>query len=215
MQIQAGQLVQIDNLVVLLIGGERQHLSMSLHTAALPSKLGGEPRSQLAELCELFPYLSSFGGRRFGKVLRSLLAALSLHIEASNWLDTMSPDAISHAPVPMAITRARRVDPVLREQLAQEAGTGSIARTGGKAVTLLRMIRIWKVRRASNSVGHRAIEARAASYLRGCRNAFQPEHCNVVTVAMDASRMGGRDTMYLALYSPELKQACWLPPQVL
>ena len=82
------------------------------------------------------------------------------------------------------------MDPLLRDQLAREAGEGVLARTGGKAIALLHRIRKWKVRRVSTDVGNRAIDARAAVYKESCQNQFEPGRCNFVRIAMDASRMG-------------------------
>ena len=45
------------------------------------------------------------------------------------------------------------------------------------------------------------------------RRAFSPGECNVISVALDGTRLGGFNTLAVALYAPELRQAAWSPPQ--
>eukprot|EP00974_Lingulodinium_polyedra_P018526 1794360-Lingulodinium_polyedra.AAC.1 len=40
-------------------------------------------------------------------------------METSGWWERMKEDALQHAPVPRGVKRARRIDPHLREQLAE------------------------------------------------------------------------------------------------
>ena len=127
----------------------------------------------------------------------------------------MSENALEDAPVPMAVARTRRIDPLLRQQLGQEAGRATSARTGAKAVQLMHRIRRWKVRRISDTADSSVVEGRAALYEQSCRDAFGPDRCRHLSIALDASRVGGRDTLFLAVYSPELGEAMWLPPQVM
>ena len=169
----------------------------------------------MVELGDLLAWLASAASeRKFRPFLRSLLAALAFDVDAGPWWDEMSENALTDAPVPMAVKQCRRIDPILKEQLGQEAGRAQAARTGAKAVQLMHRIRRWKVRRISDTAGSSAIAARACLYKQSCRENFGPDRCKHLSIAMDASRVGGRDTLYLALYSPELSEAMWLPPQV-
>ena len=146
--------------------------------------------------------------------MRGLLSALAFDMEAGPWWARMSTDAIHDAPVPLAVARARRVDPNLRSQLGKEAGKGTLARTGGKSVVLLQRVRKWKVKALGRAVGEAGVESRVAWYWTGGQEFFSPDKCHVLSVALDATRMSGRDTLYLAAYSPELGKGFWLPPQV-
>ena len=113
----------------------------------------------------------------------------------------------------MAMVRARRVDPTLRDQLGREAGQGGLTRTGSKAIDLMHRARRWHVKRLHDNTGLDAVETRAWQYHEEGSEAFAPGSCNVVSCALDASRVGGRDTLFVALYAPELKKALWCPPQ--
>ena len=44
--------------------------------------------------------------------------------------------------------------------------------------------------------------------------AVQRHQPRVLGISWDATRLGGRETMWLALCSPQLPAAMWLPPQV-
>ncbi len=57
-----------------------------------------------------------------------------------------------------------------------------------------------------------AIGRRVVQFWKEGRRVF--EDCAIVNIALDATRMGGRDTLYTAMYSPDLKRAVWCPPQV-
>ena len=126
----------------------------------------------------------------------------------------MNEDPLLDAPVPMATTRARRIDPVLKSALAREACEGGLVRTGAKATALLHRIRRWGKRRVGASTGNQTIQLRVGQYARAAEDEFsRPEH-NVLSVAMDASRVSGKDTLYLAVFSPKTQKAFWAPPQV-
>eukprot|EP00974_Lingulodinium_polyedra_P057168 5500626-Lingulodinium_polyedra.AAC.1 len=59
----------------------------------------------------------------------------------------------------------------------------------------------------------RCLETRATSYWVAGREAFDPARVAILSVALDGTRMSGKDTLYVALYSPELQRALWCPPQ--
>ena len=198
-----------------MTAAERSTILRSLHSGELGSRRVGEAAQQVVELADFLAWLASAASeRKFRPLLRSLLAALAFEVDAGPWWTEMSQNALEDAPVPLAVSRTRRIDPLLRQQLGHEAGRATLARTGAKAVQLMHRIRHWKVRRISDTAGSSAVAARAALYKQSCRATFGSDSCKHLSIAMDASRVGKRDTLYLALYSPELDQAMWLPPQV-
>eukprot|EP00974_Lingulodinium_polyedra_P106047 10265585-Lingulodinium_polyedra.AAC.1 len=51
-------------------------------------------------------------------------------------------------------------------------------------------------------------------YLLAGRSAFGDGRISVVSLAADATRLSGEDTLASCLYSPELDMAMWCPPVV-
>ena len=58
-----------------------------------------------------------------------------------------------------------------------------------------------------------AVRSQMKLYLDELRRAFRPGECNVISAALDGTRLGGFSTVAVALYAPELRQAAWSPPQ--
>ena len=58
-----------------------------------------------------------------------------------------------------------------------------------------------------------AVRSQMKLYLDELRRAFSPGECNVISVALDGTRLGGFSTLAVALYAPELRQAAWSPPR--
>eukprot|EP00974_Lingulodinium_polyedra_P056876 5471132-Lingulodinium_polyedra.AAC.2 len=173
----------------------------------LSTEFVGNPPVRRCSVGSLLVGLSKQGaGSRLASLLRSLCCFLGWHAETAGWWQRMSEDAFLDAPVPRAAKRARRIDPHLREQVAQMASKGGLCRTGGQASNLLQRVRRWKVRLLGRSVANEAVGQRMVRYLGAGRAAFSTSSVQVASVALDASRVGGRDCLYLALFSPQLVQ---------
>ena len=76
----------------------------------------------------------------------------------------MSRDALMDAPVPMAVKRSRRIDPVLRDSMAKATMEGTIAKTGDQTSSIMQRARRWKIRRVGSCVANRSIIERMLRY---------------------------------------------------
>mgnify|MGYP006875406053 CR=1 FL=1 len=117
------------------------------------------------------------------------------------------------APVPMGPHRARRIDPELKKAIGEQVGQGDMGKTGGMLARSLARARRWPMKKISEKVANNAIGIRVAAYAQEARVVFAPENVSIVSMALDGTRMGGRDTLYSVLYSPERNVAAWAPPQ--
>ena len=86
-----------------------------------------------------------------------------------------------------------------------------VARTGAKAARLLRYV--WQKRGieavgVSDTTGNRAFNIRAKRYRVTCADEMDQSRVRVVSLAQDASRMGGKDMMFSALWSSEVQKGC-------
>ena len=101
--------------------------------------------------------------------------------------------------------------------IARIAGAGVLARSGAKAMGVLR----WSLRRrgilsgCADSTANIAQIVRAKRYRLSAQATLDHSKVRVLSVAMDASRVGGKDTLYSALWSCENSCGCWGDPMVL
>ena len=174
----------------------------------------GNPPLAYIELLDLLIFLSSSSGSGMEWLFLDLMSWIAFHIECGPWWGEMSEDAIVDAPVPMATSRARRIDPVLKGQLAKTGNEGTLVRSGGKAVALLHRIRKWKINRMGRTMGNDSVTFRQGQYAKAGRAVFDPTRCNIICLSLDASRVSGKDTLYVAMFAPQLGKAMWCPPQV-
>ena len=90
--------------------------------------------------------------------------------------------------------------------------SGTDARNFPQLQRMMLRSRGWKMKFALRSA-QKCPEARAASYWRSGRRLFGPDKVHALSLSADATRLSGKDTLAVALYSPELKRALWAPPQ--
>ena len=177
--------------------------------------------SKLAKLCSnhcechLKDLLVWLAGRQHPEslsLLRQLLGCCAFALEQGPFKSNGSSDALADAPVPRASTRARRLDPLLAEAVAREAGTGAAARTGHKVALMMARFRKGGFKKLGKSTANHATYKRMSAYHKAAQAMFA-NGSHTRHVAFDATRMNGRDTLYCCLGGPE-QQCCWCPPQV-
>ena len=174
----------------------------------------GEPAKQYVSIAVLLKWFCADAGHRSHAIFHSLCCWLSWVIEQGPWWSRMSRDAFNDAPVPTATRRARRIDPALRDAIAAMGSQGKIARSGPQSVRILERVRKWKVKLIGDRTGDCAINQRQARYWQAGQDLFSGANVLTVSLALDATRMAGKDTLYLAMYSPDLDKSMWCPPQV-
>ena len=148
-------------------------------------------------------------------VFRSFLTWLErVAVRGGAW-ERSSIDALLHAPMLVGPSRARRVDPQLADVVAQAAGEGNLARTGLRALAVAARFRGLSLRTAQLAVGNVKVEKRVIAYSQAQKRTFQATRTPMIHVALDGTRMGGRDMFYSVIWSGALGMASWAPPQAL
>ena len=170
--------------------------------------------AKFVHVVDLMVWLVQRGGRRCRSVARSLLCWVGHVGDRQELWETMSTDALVNAPIPMAAKRARRLDPLLVDALAKCANVGELARSGSQAVAITVRWRKFLKPSMSTAVGNLFPGRRARVYFDKGREAFHSSRVRTVAIAVDVAIMGGRDTLYSVLYSPQQQYALWCPPQV-
>lgn len=102
---------------------------------------------------------------------------------------------------------------MLVDAIGQEAGERGIGSTGASVAKSLNRMRGWKVKRVRKTAANAALFERQYAYWMAAKSGLDPARVGTICVAMDATRMGGLDTLYMAAFCPETQLACWLPPQ--
>eukprot|EP00974_Lingulodinium_polyedra_P048651 4671540-Lingulodinium_polyedra.AAC.1 len=127
-------------------------------------------------------------------------------LEAGPFWDSCSADPLTAAVAPRGHQRARRIDRHLKRAVVVAAGTKEGGRTPGKVVLYMRRWRLWgELEGIEGHNFHKEMAKEMGTYLARGREVFAPGKCCVVSLALDATRLSGRDTLYMALYAPELK----------
>ena len=128
------------------------------------------------------------------------------------WADA-SPDPLD-IPAPFGVQRVQRLHPELINAAGQAAGQGTLGRTGRRLARVLK----FAARRRFGGTGLTEVQANTAQATRGkryrqcARNSFGVDKVRVVSVSMDATRLGQKDTLMAALYDPQQNLACWADP---
>ena len=184
----------------------------SIREGTLEVHWRGNPPEEFVSIVALLIWLIQ-AGRVFKAMFKSLCDFVAFVIERGPHYDRCSDDALLHAPVPKGPTRARRLDPQLRDAVGHMLSKGELGRTGSQCSALLARVRKWKVKAFGPTSADRAMEDRVAWYYHESQQFFSRGDLGIVSCALDATRMNYRDTLYCALYSPHLKLATWCPPQ--
>ena len=163
----------------------------------------------------LLVFLYRQGGDQCTWFWRELVCWVAWMIDMGPCWASASADPID-IPAPRGPKRARRLKPEMLNVLGKMAGEGSVARTGSKPSHVLQFASrrrgLWQG--CATSTANRAQGTRAQLYRDSAAEKFFHEHVNILSVAFDASRVAGRDTLYTALYAPEKSLACWGDPMV-
>lgn len=150
------------------------------------------------------------------KTDHSVLAAASLAswvascVEQSDLVVTANSDPLD-IPVPKGAARVRNVDPVLKAGIAREAARGETGRSGSKVGKAL--CRFAKKTVASDRANRGFNTSLRTAY---CNNAFvyfRGTEFQFVSLSSDGTRLGGRETLCIALAVAPYGHAYWCPPR--
>ena len=178
-------------------------------------ELSGDADDPSVFVSDLLICLIPLADARSKQIVASAARLVGFMVDQPSFWDTCSRDALLDAPVPKGAKRARILGPVLVDAVAEAAGKGELARTGSRVLANMHRWRRWCEKRMAISTCNTFPGSRAKVYLRQERRQFANAKVRILSLALDASRMGHRGTLYLAMYSPELDRAAWCPPQAL
>ena len=105
--------------------------------------------------------------------------------------------------MPVGRKRARRIDPQLRQAIGAEVGQDTMGRSGGAFARSLARARMWPCRRIGDAFANNAMAVRVQSYVTDMAAVFSVQRTSVISMALDGTRMNGKDTLYAAMFSPE------------
>ena len=189
-------------------------LDRSLSRAELVTCPGHEVQAPAIELVSWVMWLCTKAPSRWKPVTRSMLCCIGFVVEHGPLWDESSIDALMDAPVPLGPKRARRLDPALTSAVAAAAGSGDVlGRTGGAVARSLARVRKWGSKRVKKDFANKAVRRRNHWYGKAMREEASSTRTRVVSLAMDGTRVGGKDMFYSAMYLPETGRAFWCPPQ--
>ena len=169
----------------------------------------------MVPLHRLLVFLLNSGSAPCMWLWRALVCWLAWALESGPLWEKASSDACD-IPAPRGPKRARRLNPHMLNALGKLAGQGVVARTGAKAAKVLgfalrrRVFLDGVAKRTANEVQ----STRAKRYRETAAKHMASSKVGVLSVAMDASRVSGKDTLYTALWGSDVGRGCWGDPMV-
>ena len=133
---------------------------------------------------------------------------LAWSLEHAPHVRSASDDPLA-LPIVRGKQRSRRIAPALKAAVVREAGAGSLGKSSQQVLKQLRRF-CWKGVHSIKASGNDWLSPDVASKV-----AFWKETLSGVpisgTLCMDATRLGGNDTLWFVVYAPSLDQ-CVLGP---
>ena len=94
------------------------------------------------------------------------------------------------------------------------AGRGELGHTGGAVAKGLRRFHRFGKQDLRSTTANKAQLDRPWPYWKACQEHFSESHVSAIGLALDGTRLDGKDTLMAALCAPQTGQCCWCPPQV-
>ena len=160
-------------------------------------------------------YLYRLGSQRALWIWRELVCWSAFAIEQGVLWSRASADPLD-IPAPTANSRVRRLNPFLVNAVGRAASHGDLGRTGAKVARICKFAlnKRGRLQGMARSTANEAIKTRPKRYREHCQAEFHHSQVKILSVSLDASRVSGKDTLYLAVCSTEKSIACWGDPQV-
>lgn len=148
-------------------------------------------------------------------LLRELLCWASWVLESGSLWREADPDCLS-IPVPMGRKRVKRINPHLLNAIGFCASEGLIAKTGAR---IARILTFAKRRRGGaegmgRTTANDSQRVRAKRYRECAQDAFEKQKVRILSLATDASRISGKETLVTAMCDPLRQVSCWCVPMV-
>ena len=169
---------------------------------------------RLLPLAEAMSLLYKAAGQLARKLFWQLICWLAFLLEGGAWIEGSSADHLT-APLPMGNVRRRDIPRRVRDAVGEAAGSGQIGRSGRAVMAVMHRFSRRQAAKMSNSgrAANKYLVQRVKQYWHKVRSAFRAPGARIFSIALDATRVAGKDMLFQALYVPELGAAAWLPPQ--
>ena len=117
-------------------------------------------------------------------------------------------------PLPFGTHRHLRIDPRLKQAVADEAAAGTLAKSGSKIVGALRRFRHGKLSRGewNVNVGNRWMSEGAAKDFASRVEAMHMLEFRSTSLALDATRFHGLNCLYVAVQDGSTGYCGWAQP---
>lgn len=194
-----------------LIGPLASHLSFMRRQAFTKHCVLAEGGGMAMKVVDFAVALQADGSEPARALLAHFLCWLSRLVDEA--VPTTSSVDPLDAPVPQGRQRARRLHKELKQGVVDLILETKVAKSGGHA---LRIVKRFKhmTRNLCSSGFNRADQAEAMAILAAASAHFKEHDEPFVSLAWDATRISGRETLWTACCSPSSNHAAWAPPQV-
>ena len=146
-------------------------------------------------------------------MLACFLCWLSGVLEPGAFLQPEDVDPVD-IPVLMGRVRVRGIDPLLKQGVMDLVGKDKLTKSSAAAAKILQRFRHWGGTMFASRSAQRWERPQVAAYLAWAASRLQAACPKVLHISWDATRLGGKDTVWLAVTDPEGCGAIWAPPQV-
>ena len=144
----------------------------------------------------------------------ALIFWLAAVVDASDVIGTASDNPLL-APMLTGVTgKAKKISSKYKNKVATLAAKGDVYKSGQGVLKGLKLMGMGG-RGKSTGTGNKWVEPRSMQYLHKLREVFWLTRVNVpvYSIAWDATRLSGLDTLCSAIYLPICRLAGWCPPQ--
>ena len=145
-------------------------------------------------------------------VLSSLVCFLSWVLEQSPLQQQACSDPLA-LPLPQGPKTLRTIPPAFKEAVSREAAMGKLGKSPKAVLRTIRRMQHGSHEARPEPNSNRWHNLLARQHLQASQSTFAPDH-RVLSLASDATRFGGLETLWTVVYSPELQMGAWCLPQV-
>ena len=159
----------------------------------------------------LLLYLAPLASPAAKVLFTSLLFWAAACLDSCPAVATASEDP-TEAAVLGGPMRTRRLDRALKDHVASLGSEPALARSGAHAMEQLQRTRP-SLRRCVAHACNSLLRPRVGRYLQTARSLWQAASPSTLCISWDATRLGGKDTLWFCLCGPGFPHGFYAPPQ--
>ena len=176
----------------------------------------GIPADKSHGVCNLVDcifWLHSAGNPKARHLGCQIIEWVSLIIDYEGWFEALDDDPLA-TPMPMGPKHARNISTRLKEAVVQSAGKGDVFRSGAHVMHLMKRFKYRKMsgERPADSTANTWCEPITRKYLWCTRTEMVRSSHHVFSIAVDGTRLSGRDMLFGSISSPSARLAPWCTP---